>query len=262
MFFWKFITVTIKYYLKTSLQASRNQIYPNIKGLPLNPKMKISKRTFSFSPSELKASICIEAALSFSFFLFFFVNILSIILAFVFYTEDVTSLQQQGKKAAVYAYVTADLWKQNEDLIVLRKHRKIQSLFSILPVENYRLMAKCVVKPWVGYDVTKEKIREEEIPLVYITEYGTVFHRERSCAHLSLSVQVSSIDSVTREKNESGEYYRSCIYCGKNSFVSAVYITSYGNKYHTSINCRGLKRSVKSIPLSEVGDRGVCKKCG
>ena len=62
--------------------------------------------------------------------------------------------------------------------------------------------------------------------------------------------------------NTSGKSYQACELCGKNNFVSAVYITSYGTKFHTTINCSGLKRTVKSVPLSEVEGKGACSKCG
>lgn len=261
VFFWK-KTVTNIFCRKTSLQASRNQIYPNMKVRLLNPKSKKAKRTLSFSPSEKKASICVEASLTFSFFLFFFMNIFSIILSFVLYTKDFTTLQQQGKEKSAYAYLTKEIWKENEALIVLKKERQISSPFSILSLPKYRIEAKCVVKPWVGYDITKGKERREEETLVYITEYGSVYHRKRSCTYLSLSIQVVSMSNVFQKKNQAGENYLPCEYCGNNFYSSAVYVTAYGNKYHTSMNCRGLKRTVKVIPLAEVEGRTACKKCG
>lgn len=247
---------------KTSLQASRNKINPNKKDLLLNPKSKKAKRTFSFSPSEYKASMCVEASLAFSFFLFFMINIFSILFAFLYYTDDLSRLQQRGKEIAAYAYAAKELWNTNEDLVVLKEQRNVQSPFGIMALPECKIEAKCVVKPWVGYDVTKAKIRAEEEILVYITEYGTVYHKERSCTHLSLSIQVTSLAEAVGEKNQSGAYYVPCEICGNHSFVSAVYITSYGTKYHTSVQCRGLKRTIKAVPLSEVEGMGACKKCG
>jgi len=261
MFFWK-KTVTIVHCKKTSLQASRNKINPNKIDLLLNPKSKKTKRTFSLPPSEYKASMCVEASLAFSFFLFFMINIFSILFAFLYYVDDLTRLQQRGKEVATYAYATKEVWNTNEDLVVLKEYRQIQSPFGIMALPKYTIESKCVVKPWVGYDVTKEKARNEEETLVYITEYGTVYHRQRSCTHLSLSIQVTSLAEAMGEKNQSGSYYIPCEFCGNHSFVSAVYITSYGNKYHTSIHCRGLKRTIKTVPLSEAKGMGACKKCG
>ena len=262
MSFWLKIK-NVKNNLKTSLRANQRQIYPNMinAGL-LNPKSKVTERTFSFSPSELKASICVEASLSFSFFLFFFVNIFFIITSFSYFSKDLISLQQQGKQTAAYAYMTKGMWEENEDLIVLQKQRVINSPFSILPVPQFKIAAKCVVKPWVGYEVAKGKDREEEEIFVYVTEYGSVYHKQRNCTYLALSISITSMTEVGKEKNASGKSYQACELCGKNNFVSAVYITSYGTKFHTTINCSGLKRTVKSVPLSEVEGKGACSKCG
>ena len=262
MFFWEKIKNIISN-RKTSLQASQKQINPNVLNAELlNPKIKEPERTFSFSPSWLNGSICVEASLSFSFFLFFFVNVFFIIISFVDFTEDFTKLQQQGKEMASCAYVTKELWSDNEDLIVLKNIRSIKSPFSVLPLPEYKIEARCVIKPWVGYQVEKIKTREEEDILVYITEYGSVYHKKRDCTHLSLSISISSLGEIHKETNKSGERYGPCEYCGKNNFVTAVYITSYGSKYHTTINCRGLKRTIKSVPLNSVKGKDACKKCG
>ncbi len=268
MFFWKnktFFTYCFQINLKASLRACHTQINPNTRDISNNPKRikkRISKRTFSFAPSEYQASMCLEASLSFSFFLFFLVNVFSIIFLFINYAQDLASLQQQGKSLAAYAYVTEGMYEGNEENIRLQKNRIIESPFAILAAPNCRLHTRCVVKPWTGYDVTKGKNREEEDIIVYMTDYGTVYHKNRSCTHLSLSIQAIASVKVSEKRNESGEYYNPCEYCGKTSFVTVLFITSHGNRYHTTTKCRGLKRSVKSVRLSEVKGVGPCKKCG
>lgn len=146
--------------------------------------------------------------------------------------------------------------------IRLQKNRVITSPFALLALPNCRLHTKCVVKPWTGYDISNGKEREKEDTIVYITEHGTVYHKNRSCTHLSLSIQAVASVNVTDMRNESGECYRSCEFCGEQGFVTVVFITSYGNKYHTTTKCRGLKRHVKSIRLSEVKGVNPCQKCG
>ena len=250
---------------KTSLQACHKQIDPNSSDSELNPKTNNKKRfqrTFFLAPSEYGASICVEASLSFSFFLFFLTNVFSMIFIFQSYASDFTTLQQRGKELASIAYLTEGLTGKNEDLIRLQKTRTIESMYPILSVPNARIRANCVVKPWTGYDVINGKMREEEDILVYVTQYGSVYHKDRSCTHLSLSIETVDFIEVEFIKNENNVNYSPCEYCGENNFVTVYYITKYGDRFHTSIKCRGLRRYIKSIPLSKVNGMPPCSKCG
>ena len=81
----------------------------------------------------------------------------------------------------------------------------------------------------------------------------------------SVYIPESSIRQITQEqldtaRNSSGAKYYLCERCGKRS-GSGIYITDYGEKYHYDKNCSGLKRSIFSVPLSEVQDKGACSKC-
>ena len=53
-------------------------------------------------------------------------------------------------------------------------------------------------------------------------------------------------------------------YCGGKENEGTVFITDYGNRYHTSLNCGELKRTVRSVTLPEAEEAGLraCKKCG
>ena len=175
---------------KASLQACHFHIDPNSSDSELNPKRNIKhnfQRTFSLAPSGLRASMCVEASLSFSLFLLFLVNVFSIILWFRTYSEDTFTLWQKGKQMAAYAYITEGLTGSNDDLIRLQKNQRMQSAFSILPIPEGKIVSACVVKPWTGYDVVGGKNWVEEDMIVYMTQYGSVYHKDRGCTHLSLS---------------------------------------------------------------------------
>ena len=268
MFFGKkayYLIQKIKSRKKASLRACHKQIDPNKCGIinnPKNIKNRISQRTFSLAPSEYHASMCLEASLSFSFFLLFFLNIFSIIFLFLTYTEKLADLQQQAKKAAAYVYVTEGATGNNDNIIRLQKNIDIESPVGILKWTDCGMYVQCVVKPWTGYDVTGTKTREEEDSIVYMTEHGSVYHKNRACTYLTLSIRAVAFYSLPEKKNMSGESYKACEYCGENRMVTVVFITSYGNKYHTSTKCQGLKRTIRSIPLSQVKGVNPCQKCG
>ena len=78
---------------------------------------------------------------------------------------------------------------------------------------------------------------------------------------LDLSIRMASGEEVSSLRNESGGKYYACEHCGGGS-GGAVYITSYGDRYHSSLSCSGLKRTVYAVPLSEAVGKGACSKCG
>ena len=44
--------------------------------------------------------------------------------------------------------------------------------------------------------------------------------------------------------------------------VTNVFTENHGTKYHNSLNCSGLKRSIRAVKKSEVAGMGACNKCG
>lgn len=105
---------------------------------------------------------------------------------------------------------------------------------------------------------------EEEEEKVYVSESGTVYHRKSTCSYLKLSVQQIEFEEIASARNKNGEKYRPCEFCGGHANGGAVFITDYGNRYHTSLTCGELKRTVRSMTLSEAEEAGLraCKKCG
>ena len=105
---------------------------------------------------------------------------------------------------------------------------------------------------------------EEEAEKVYVSDSGSVYHRRATCSHLKLSVQQIEVSEIAAARNKNGEKYRPCEFCGSSSAAGAVFITDYGNRYHTSLSCGELKRTVRSMTLAEAEAAGLraCKTCG
>ncbi|MDD6481003.1 MAG: pilus assembly protein [Lachnospiraceae bacterium] len=98
---------------------------------------------------------------------------------------------------------------------------------------------------------------------VYVTETGVVYHRNRNCSYLDLTIQAVNSAETGGLRNKSGHKYYACAECAANcNTPSVVYITDYGTCYHASLSCSGLKRTVYMISISDVGARGPCSKCG
>lgn len=46
---------------------------------------------------------------------------------------------------------------------------------------------------------------------------------------------------------------------GKNP--SALFVTAYGDCYHSTLGCSGLKRTIKAVKLKDVGNLRPCSRC-
>lgn len=114
------------------------------------------------------------------------------------------------------------------------------------------------VKGWNGY--VRAGFQGEEDETVYITETGMVYHKDYHCTYLELSIRAVPFSQVDGLRNESQGKYHACELCGGVS-SGEVYITDYGDRYHSSLGCSGLKRTVYAVPLSEAVGKGACSKC-
>ena len=105
-----------------------------------------------------------------------------------------------------------------------------------------------------GFTGKTLKASKEDI-IVYITTGQTVYHTNRQCTHLVLSIKKVENANVNKKK------YSRCSICKNEKERSYVYITSEGTKYHKTLSCSSLKRTVQRITLSEANGRRVCKRC-
>lgn len=135
-----------------------------------------------------------------------------------------------------------------------------QSLFNIWGVEEECFAIAYSGHFWNGYEMEQEHTLEGE-PYVYITENGTVYHTTRSCSHLTLSIETVLRSNLETMRNADGGRYYACERCGGGDGMN-VYVTGEGNRFHGSISCSGLRRSVRAVPFSEVGVLPACSRCG
>ncbi len=120
------------------------------------------------------------------------------------------------------------------------------------------LMSKNSFVKWKGdlYWGTNEK------KWVYITETGSVYHKDTNCRSLDLHIRKGLTEDMNTYRGSDGQRYSSCNRCiekGKVPFV--VYFTDYGKLYHAELSCSALKRTIIRVLLSEVGDKRGCRFC-
>lgn len=97
---------------------------------------------------------------------------------------------------------------------------------------------------------------------VYITETGSVYHKDTSCRSLDLSIQEHSLTDIPMLRGKNGQKYYPCESCTDDiEGTQLVYVTDYGKVYHGKLSCSGLKRTISKILLSEVEARNPCSFC-
>lgn len=136
----------------------------------------------------------------------------------------------------------------------------------LIPTPWVRAVLRARVRAWTGRSSSENSGTDgdedsESKDTVYVTETGTVYHKDPECTHIKLSIQNIPREEIESCRNSSGGKYHVCEKCGAGS-GSDVYITTYGAKYHGSLECSGLKRDVKEVSLDELDGWKACSKCG
>lgn len=137
-----------------------------------------------------------------------------------------------------------------------------------IPVPFYHLRAlkfleRGRVRAWTGRTPTDTEGEgdEEEEEMVYVTVTGTVYHRNPDCTYIHLSIASASVVDMNRKRNSGGAKYYPCA-CYEAHPSGTVYYTANGNRYHSSLSCSSLKRTVQKVKISSVSEWKPCSKCG
>ncbi len=125
------------------------------------------------------------------------------------------------------------------------------------PEISYREVLIC--KGFTGY--TKNSFEDQE-EVVYVSDNGAVYHLDYDCSHLQLSIHTMAATNLESARNAYGGIYHPCERCKPDTKEAMVYVAKTGDRYHDSLSCSALKRSIHSVPISEVIGKGVCQRCG
>lgn len=119
---------------------------------------------------------------------------------------------------------------------------------------------RCRFKTWTGSKISKDETEDE---MVFITETGQVYHTNRDCTHLKLSIKKCPTKDLEDMRNHNGGIYHKCSICKNTQPLDPdyIYITNEGDRWHNSTECSGLKRTIKEIKASEIGARKLCSRC-
>ena len=129
---------------------------------------------------------------------------------------------------------------------------------SIPIIQNFRFY------PYLGEQekvAEQEKIKENE-EIVYMTEYGTVYHISKTCVYLNVMLKRIFVSEIEEMRNNAGQRYTECSKCNTQQKTAQVYISLGGSKYHWSLQCPTVKRTIIEKKKEETNGIPVCHKCG
>lgn len=148
-----------------------------------------------------------------------------------------------------------------DDCIDLVATYQVKPAISLLGFGDFGMYSRMRTRAWTGYDNTQDIMGQNGEQLVYVTPSGEVYHTRKGCSYLRLSIRAVTKDELETLRNQDRMIYEECQTCDGAS-KHTVFITDYGECYHASLRCSGLKRTIEVIPISKVGTRTKCPKCG
>lgn len=149
------------------------------------------------------------------------------------------------------------------DTVTLIASYRMDAPFLPDQISSFRMVNRVCLRKWTGYDNAAGRGQADVAQqIVYVTEYGEVYHNSRNCYHLNVSIRQTSAEKLAEERNSSGSGYTACGLCGDRRQSGVFYVSEDGERYHTTAACSGLKRTVTAIPISEAGSRAPCHSCG
>ncbi|MCL2865249.1 MAG: pilus assembly protein [Lachnospiraceae bacterium] len=166
------------------------------------------------------------------------------------------SIIQNGANGIRVIRTRYDSEREEIDVVVTYKLRLPLPGFTNISVNQKEAFR---VKAWTGYKSPGDS--DEDGSIVYVAERGRVYHENYGCTYLQLSIQFVGASGVSDFRNENGGKYYSCERCVYGGSMAGVYITNQGNRYHNSLNCGGLKRTIRAVQRNQVNGLGGCSRC-
>lgn len=280
-------------YARSSVKKinNKNAIIKNL----LRRNRKSCKVRTSVSASNPCASVTVEAALALTVFMAVMLSLISAAGAVTTYQKVQQAAVNAGNEAAAYGDALAGI--SGVYMLFRREMKSIPtqqegivggmsgvSLFGsyadkeagvIKMIISYRLKPPLMVIPglslkmrhclyftvWNGYHRGKTESGDSNcVQTYFIAENESVYHCSAQCSHLRLSISAVKKQDVADMRNSNGQRYTACSKCRDAHQCEMVYITTDGTKYHTSLSCSGLKRTIYQV--HDTGQLKSCERCG
>lgn len=148
--------------------------------------------------------------------------------------------------------------------IDLIAHYQVRMPFPVLGVREVEQTNRSFRYAWTGLDGPVDGAggrQDADEAVVYVGRDSTRYHVSRSCHYLSTELKAVSYADLEVYRSKDGARYKPCDRCGA-SHGAVVYITPYGERYHSNQECSALAAYVREVPKSQVEYLGPCSYCG
>lgn len=211
--------------------------------------------------NHVKASITAEASLVCPLFLFAALALIYIIVWFGEAEDVQRKLTDDIRKVQSVSYMAENICMiqdENGDIDLVNMYVagiNVPMPDLIKPVVRQHVLSR----PFSGIESLEDGKGDE---IVYITPNGAVYHVSCTCSYIKTALYSVRASQISNKRNDSGGRYYPCERCGESGTDDMVYVTSYGNRYHTRKECTSIRRNVMSVFKSELDGMRMCKKCG
>lgn len=249
------------------------------------------KRTFyTSSGGYQRGSLTVEAATAFPIFIFAFWIMLygfkitelqaKVQYALNVTAEDMAAYPDVKSSTAASAFFLTGLKSCNADVSFVSGtwagfnlgKSNIQKKDSMIYLEvNYKIKLPqllgikftipCIQSVCTRAFIGRSLKEKDAGKIVYITTGQTVYHTNRQCSYLNLSIQKITEADFTKQGSRYLKQYTACSSCKNKEGYGYIYITENGAKYHNTLVCKNLKRTIERIMLEEVNGRRLCSRC-
>lgn len=172
-------------------------------------------------------------------------------------TDNIRNMGIVGGSAGFH-FLFSDFEDGIVDLVV---QYNVKFPFSIIGSVYLPCTQRARTRAFIG--ITPGMDGEGKEAYVYVTQTGKVYHKSLECTYLKLSIREVAALDVNGLRNQNGERYSACEICTKEGeLLETAYVTDFGNRYHASVNCSGLKRGIIKIKIEDAAGYRPCSRCG
>ena len=159
--------------------------------------------------------------------------------------------------------ISSKILEKNDEIDLIAEY-SANIPFRIFNLEKVYFYQRVHTRAFVGVEDRSKDDESNKEMFVYITKTGRVYHKTQDCPYLKLSISQLLFKDIDSFRNEAGGLYKPCERCIKNRNLSSdkiIWITNFGDRFHSIRSCSGLKRDIEKIKFMDVGNRFPCSKC-